>query len=376
MDLKILGCGCITLASFSFLVFDFLTYAPAPNTLAALPHPVTSIQAYAPAALQYATREIMQAPANAATPVIAASRSTNKRLTPRLSHFAHPSVTGFLSPAGFSRPNWKPQTHGLAITASPFETQRFVVMLDPGHGGTDPGAVSHNGLLEKHLTLDIAQRTRLYLSKYTNIDVIFTRETDKGLSRNSRVKKIKESNADLLISLHFNDLPQTDVALVETYYAGRHNIKESLAKRYEDGELTKHNHTDQQHHSNNFSFTRSSKQLATILQQHVFTEISTTNLNAENAGVKKDTLFVLTRSYKPSALIEITVLSNPAEAVKLTTNDYRNRLAKALANGILEYRQSTINTHLIDPGENKRSPSLVRLLPTTKDTAQNTGRSV
>lgn len=376
MDLKLLGCGCITLASFCFLVFDFLTHVPAPNTLAALPHPVTSNRAFAPAALHHATREIMQVTANASASVIAVSGSTNERLTPRLRHFAHPSVAGFLSPDGFSRPNWKPQTHGLAITALPFETQRFVVMLDPGHGGTDPGAISYNGLLEKHLTLDIAQRTRLYLSKYPNIDVIFTRETDKGLSRNSRVKKIKKSNADLLISLHFNDLPQTDVALVETYYAGRHNIKESLAKRYEDGELTKHSHAGQQHSSNNFSFTRSSQQLATILQQHVFTEISTTNLNAENAGVKKDTLFVLTRSYKPSALIEITVLSNPAEAVKLTTDDYRNRLSRALANGILEYRQSTINTHLIDPGENNRSPSLVRLLPKTKGTVQSTGRSV
>jgi N-acetylmuramoyl-L-alanine amidase len=377
MELKLFGCGCITLASFSFLIFDYLTYQPYPQTLAALSPPVTSTPAEAPVALHLTPMLITQTLATASAQVTAAQRSAGERPTPRISHFAHPPVTGFLSPDGFSRPEWKPQTSGFAITASPFETQHFVVMLDPGHGGSDPGAISHNGLLEKQLTLDIAQRTRLYLSKYPNIDVIFTRETDRGLSRKSRVRKIKNSSADLLISLHFNHLPQTDVALVETYYAGHQNIKESVARQFKDGGVAKQaNNANQQHSSNNFSFTQSSRQLATILQQHMFTEVSSINSNAKNAGVKKETLFVLTRSYRPSALIEITCLSNPSEATRLETNEYRNQLSRALVNGILEYRQSTINTRLIDPGGNDRSPSLVRLLPATKDTKQNTGYNV
>jgi N-acetylmuramoyl-L-alanine amidase len=377
MDFKLIGCSCITLASFCFLVFDYLPYKPAPQTLAALPYPVASERADAQPALHQTPRLTTQIPTATSTQVTAAQRSANERLTPRLSHFAHPPVTGFLSPGGFSRPNWKPQTSGLEITTTPFETQSFVVMLDPGHGGTDPGAMSHNGLVEKHLTLDIAQRTRLYLSKYPNIEVLFTRETDKGLSRNSRIRKIKKSSADLLISLHFNNLPQTDLALVETYYAGRHNIQESLTKQRENGKVPTHsNMANQRHGSNGFSFTQSSQNLASILQQHIYREVRATNPNAENAGVKKNTLFVLTRSYKPGALLELTCLSNPAEAIRLETADYRNRLASALADGILEYRQSTINTRMIDPGKNDKSPSLVRLLPASKGTIQKPGRAV
>ncbi|MFT4729348.1 MAG: N-acetylmuramoyl-L-alanine amidase [Granulosicoccus sp.] len=373
MDLKLIGFSCLTLASFSFLVFDYLTYKPAPQTSNGLIHPFEGEITNAPVVPHPPPSLATQIPAAADAQVTAKQRATNEIPTPNLSHFAHPTVTGFLSPDGFTRPSWKPQTSGLEISATPLETQRFVVMLDPGHGGTDPGAMSHNGLVEKHLTLDIAQRTRLYLSKYPNIDVVFTRETDKGLSRDSRVQKIKKSSADLLISLHFNHLPQTNIAVVETYYADRHNIKESLAKQREDGKVPTHNfRADQQHHSSKLSFTQSSQKLASILQQHMFTEVRSANSNAENAGVKKDTLFVLTRSYMPSALIEITCLSNPTEAIGLMTNEYRNRLSSALANGILEYRQTTINTGLIDPGKNDRSPDRIRLSPTTNDTEKNT----
>jgi N-acetylmuramoyl-L-alanine amidase len=360
MDLKLIGFSCLTLASFSFLVFDYLTYKPAPQTSNGLIHPVESELTNTPVVPHPIPRLATQIPATTDAQVTAPLRPTNEIPTPKLSHFAHPTVTGFLSPDGFIRPSWKAQTSGLAISATPLETQRFVVMLDPGHGGTDPGAMSHNGLVEKHLTLDIAQRTRLYLSKYPNIEVVFTRETDKGLSRDSRVQKIKKSNADLLISLHFNDLPQTNIALVETYYAGRHNIKESLAKQRENGNVPTHNNRAiQQHQSSKLSFIQSSQKLASILQQHMFTEVSSANSNAENAGVKKETLFVLTRSYMPSALIEITCLSNPTEAIGLTTNEYRNRLSSALADAILEYRQTTINTGLIDSGKIDRSPDIV-----------------
>lgn len=386
MDLRLLSCSCLTAASLSFLIFDFLTYTP---TSVVQSKSVEDKSANVPLNLNPTPKLIERNSAGESSVVQAVQavqavqtlsakqRSPNERVTSRLSHFAHPSFTGFLNPKGFSRPSWKAQTSGLAITKTPFETQRFVVMLDPGHGGTDPGATSHNGLIEKHLTLDIAKRTRLYLSKYPNIDVIFTRETDTGLSRDSRVKKIKNSRADLMISLHFNDLPQTDLALVETYYAGRGNIQESLAKQYREGALPRHNkYEDQRDSSNSLSFTHSSQQLATILQQHVFGEVNSKNSNAENAGVKKDTLFVLTRSYKPSALIEITCLSNPAEAMRLTTNEYRNQISSAVADAILEYRQSTINSRMIDRGENLRSPSLVRRLPETKHTQKNTGQSV
>ena len=384
MDLKIVGCSFISLACLSYLVVDYLTYQPTlPSQQIQPSHPAASHQM----ASLLATEQLVERPtqsASAEKPVLAPQQKLVKeqqvvktKPVARLSHFDHPRVTGFLNPQGFLRPQWTPETTGLAVSATPLETQRFVVMLDPGHGGSDPGAKSPNGLLEKELTLDIAQRTKLYLSKYPNIEVVFTRDADVGLSRNSRVQKIKRSGADLLLSLHFNDLPQTDVTLVETYYAGGHNIEESRAKQRESGKTQQHNHGTHSHHdSNSFSFTHSSQQLANILQRHVYNEVSAYNSNAENAGVKNDTLFVLTRSYKPGALIEITCLSNPAEAAKLESNEYRNQLSRALANGILEYRRSTTQTGLINIKKTYDSPNLVRRPSATENPEKHSEHSV
>ena len=377
MDLKLFGCGFVSLSCFSFLVFDYLTYNPTPHETTALKQSSLLVRAnesnvkLQTKAVDATTALPVAAPANALneksednTQTIAQQNAAHDKARKRIQSktYESASITGFLEPQGFSRPNWRPQTEN-GIPIGLFETQRFVVLLDPGHGGIDPGAISHNGLQEKQLTLDIAKRTRLYLSNHPNIDVVFTRDTDEGLSRDERLQKITDSDADLLISLHFNNLPQTDLALVETYFAGQRNIQESLDKQRENNGASDHGYVKTLNTSNHFPFTRSSQHLANILQQHVYNEVSAYNSNAENAGVKKDTLFVLTRSFTTSALIELTCLSNPAEAQKLETVEYRNRLSSALADAILEYRRSTIYTRMFGPDKPKRSPSLVRFSP-------------
>jgi len=256
-----------------------------------------------------------------------------------LTHFASPAITGFLNPAGFDRPEWQeleqPHLTGKEKPLAP----RFVIMLDPGHGGVDPGAKAHNGLLEKDLTLDIARRVRLFLSEFSELEVLLTRDHDHGLSRQDRVDSIRRSEADMVISLHFNHLPQTEVTLVESYYAGPENIAESRAARIkagnEAGLQRTHSHNTEDH-----SFTHGSKRLAKTIQQKVFNEVSYDNADADNAGVKQETLFVLTRSFTPGVLIELTCISNVSEAEKLNTEDYRDRLAAALADGIRSYRDS------------------------------------
>lgn len=202
---------------------------------------------------------------------------------------------------------------------------RLVVALDPGHGGTDPGSEAHNGLVEKELTLDMAKRVELFLSEIDNVDVIMTRSTDRGMSRQSRVNKIQAVDADVVVSLHFNHLPQTDVNLVESFYADRHNVIESLEKQ------------NRSPSSVNLDFTSASKDLAGILHKKVFNEVASVNENVTDAGVKNDTLFVLTRSFTPGVLLELTCISNPAEAERLATEEYRNQLAASIADGLRDY---------------------------------------
>jgi len=256
-----------------------------------------------------------------------------------LTHFAPPAITGFLNPDGFYRPAWQqletPQIIGNEKPVAP----RFVIMLDPGHGGVDPGAKAHNGLLEKDLTLDIAKRVRLFLSEFSDLEVLLTRDHDHGLSRQDRVDSIRKSRADMVVSLHFNHLPQTEVTLVESYYAGPENITESRAARIKASNEAGLQRT-LSHNAEDLSFTHGSKRLAESIQQKVFNEVSYDNADADNAGVKQETLFVLTRSFTPGVLIELTCISNVSEAEKLNTEAYRDRLAAALADGIRSYRDS------------------------------------
>ena len=223
-----------------------------------------------------------------------------------------------------------------AATKQRKTNDKFVIMIDPGHGGTDPGSIGHNGLKEKILTLDIAKRAQRFLSEFDDISVQLTRDGDNGMSRKNRVRKVKQSNADMVVSLHLNHLPQADVNLVETFYAAPHNIRESLEKQRVEAStngLMKMANA----HNYDLSFTQGSRQLATLMQKRVFEEVIHNNPNTDNAGVKQDTLYILTRSFTPGVLIEMSCLSNIQEAERLADPAYRDKLAAALADGIRDY---------------------------------------
>ena len=219
------------------------------------------------------------------------------------------------------------------------EPKQWVIMLDAGHGGSDPGSEAPNGLVEKELTLDIAQRASQFLSELDNVKVVLTRDGDHGMSRWSRVNKVKRSKADVVISLHFNHLPQNEVNLVETYYAGQRNIMESQAKQLEEQGKQP---VIKMGSGKRYSFTQQSARLANIMQNRVYNEVRLDNPLAADAGVKQDTLFILTRSFTPGVLIELSCLSNEIEAKKLASEAYRTRLAASLADGIRDYLHSEL----------------------------------
>jgi len=220
---------------------------------------------------------------------------------------------------------------------------RFAVMIDPGHGGDDTGTRAANGLLEKDLTLDIARRLRAELAAEA-IDVSLTRDRDIRLSRDERVAAVRAAGADLLLSLHFNMLPERDIALVETYYAHAANIVDSRARRRLAGQLPLAGHEE----PGDVSFTRGSERFARLLQRRVFDAVASGNGRAVDAGVKRDTLFVLTRGLTSGALVELSCLSNAAEAERLMGESYREELVEALAGAVREYRRLS---NIVAPAE-------------------------
>ena len=242
---------------------------------------------------------------------------------------------GLLEPVGFSRRHWRSFAHVPPQIGTKRPPPRYVVMLDPGHGGQDSGAIGPTGLLEKHLTLDIARRVALFLSEIDEIELKMTRDDDTGLARRERVDKVRASEADLVVSLHLNHLPQTDVTLVESYYAGAQHLagnghSHQIIASLSPGAAMNEDAGAQ-------AFARRSARIADILQSSVYNEVSFANADAVNAGVKQRRLFVLSESHTPGVLVEMTCLSNPAEEARLSTEEYRNRLAASIADGIRAY---------------------------------------
>ena len=260
------------------------------------------------------------------------------------------AFSALLEPGGIERPHWRSFEHAApSPRAASRDPANFLVVIDPGHGGSDPGARGPNGLLEKHLTLDIARRVRLFLSEIDGIDVVLTRERDHGLSRLNRVSAVRRSEADLFVSLHFNHLPQSGITLVESFYASPENIVESRERRRarSDAEMPGALRRTAADPLPDLLFTRGSARFAHLAQRRVYDEVGRDNGEALDAGVKEHTLYMLTRSFTAGALVELTCLSNAEEAERLTDESYRDGLAAGLADAIREYRAS-LETNPLD----------------------------
>ncbi len=179
-----------------------------------------------------------------------------------------------------------------------------VILIDPGHGGIDPGAVGYNGLLEK----DIVLKTGKYLQNILNqagAEVVMTRTTDTELSRRKRedlslrVDLANKKNADLYISIHVNSFPSSRWRGAQTFY--QKNQPES-------------------------------KKLAEAIQSELVTTMKNTTRKA-----KPEDYYTTRNTNMPAVIVEIGFISNPAEAQLLADNDYQRKLAYAICSGIAKY---------------------------------------
>lgn len=173
---------------------------------------------------------------------------------------------------------------------------RPVVIVDPGHGGKDPGAIGIGGLQEKNVILPISKRVAQLLEE-KGIQAVLTRDSDYFVGLQGRVDIGERANADLFVSIHANSLPtRPDISGLETYYFDSGN---GLAQ-------TIHNN---------------------VLQ----------NVNIRDRRVRKARFYVLRKSSMPAVLVEVGFVTGNQDAPKLATSDYQNQLAEAIVRGILQY---------------------------------------
>lgn len=178
---------------------------------------------------------------------------------------------------------------------------QYVVYLDPGHGGTDPGA-SGNGIIEKNLNLTIALGVRNKLESM-GIKVYMSRDTDTFVSLQDIAAGANSVNPDVFVSIHQNSFSNTSANGIETYWYNNNN----------------------------------SKELATYLQDKLIA-----NTNANNRGVKKEEFYVIKNTSMPSSLVECGFITNAAEATNLKSTSYQNKIIDAIANGIQDYLKANI----------------------------------
>ena len=203
-----------------------------------------------------------------------------------------------LPPTG-SIPVPAPSTSGLPPQLPRVPNGRIVVVVDPGHGGPDPGAVGIGGLQEKGVVLDISQQLAGLLERQ-GVQAVLTRPDDRDLDLEPRVQLAERINASVFVSIHANSisLSRPDVNGLETYY---YNSGARLARTVHDSILR--------------------------------------NVGIQDRGVRSARFYVLRKTSMPAILVEVGFVTGADDAAKLSNPAFRAQMAAAIAQGVLQYIQ-------------------------------------
>ncbi len=229
----------------------------------------------------------------------------------------------------------KPPEVGLAAALG-LTVKRIV--LDPGHGGKDPGAV-WKGLYEKNLVLDICKRAAPKLRKLLGAEVLLTRTRDRFLPLEDRTAFANTHDADIFVSVHLNAAASHRLSGVETYFLNLASDEESMRVAARENATTKRSISDLQVILNDLmlnSKINESNRLARALQKTLVATLRK-HYRVRDLKVKQAPFYVLIGARMPAVLCELGFITNPTEHQRLASRRYRERLADALAHGIAAY---------------------------------------
>lgn len=221
------------------------------------------------------------------------------------------------------------------------------VVIDPGHGGRDPGAIGAKGTMEKEITLDVSIKLKARLDKLGQFNVLLTRNEDITLSLADRVAFAKGNNADLFVSIHVNALPNKSVNIIETYYFGAPRTPETLRLAELENSGSHFSLAELDLILADFEDTlkrQESAKLAKFIQGSLFKNIKRQDAQVLNIGIKMAPFVVLSQTGVPSVLVEISCISKIEQEAKLASVNYRSDIAGYLEDGITAYleMQNTI----------------------------------
>ena len=209
------------------------------------------------------------------------------------------------------------------------------VIIDPGHGGKDPGTI-HNELVERDVTLDIAKRVGALLAA-KGVQVCYTRTDNTWVSLDTRAYKANQVRADILLSIHLNANTVDTPCGLETY------IADATASTPEAGKVAGMENDAgglKNVASPGSAQVQDSRHLAETVQRCSLSFLKEKGFTVHDGGVKSAPLKVLLGAAMPGILVEVGYCSNPQEARNLTASSYRQAVAEGLASGILTHLNS------------------------------------
>ncbi|MCK4304454.1 MAG: N-acetylmuramoyl-L-alanine amidase, partial [Candidatus Eisenbacteria sp.] len=239
----------------------------------------------------------------------------------------------------------------------------WIVIIDPGHGGRDPGVVTRRARLkEKDVVLDVALRLKRVLDPEAGVEVRLTRDQDMFLGLRDRVVRSEALGGDLFLSIHVNGCRQQAARGAEVFFLSLRGATSAAARELEALENSVDATQDPMlGEMAELPFAVDLLQTDTILRSSFLAETILDALDqsglAATRGVKQANFAVLRSCRLPSALIELGFMSNPEDARKLGSASHRQALAETIAIGLLEF-QRRYARHTEAPSErtSKASP--------------------
>ena len=250
--------------------------------------------------------------------------------------------------------------------------KKFTVVIDPGHGGKDVGAIgSVLKLNEKNINLAVSLELGALLEGEKDVKVIYTRKTDEFVPLDERPRIANKAKADLFISIHTNAAKNKTAAGIETYVVGSSAANMEVAMRensvilYEEDYKTRYEGFDPNSSESyimfefmQFAFMDQSLNLASCVQD----ELKTT-CNRSDRGVRQAGFLVLKHTSMPSILVELGYISNSEEEVYLNQEKSQKKLAQAIYNAFLVYKTNYEKKSSVAFDESKRESKKEEVIP-------------
>ena len=218
------------------------------------------------------------------------------------------------------------------------------IIIDPGHGGKDPGAIGYRGTKVKDIALDVSKRLAKKIERNSKTKVILTREEDVFVRLQDRTKFANANEGDLFISIHTNAAEDRRASGFETFLIGP-NKNEAAIKvaARENAALELEGFSGKQLTNEDLikatiaqsAFAAKSEEFASLVQNEIRKRVQ-----SKDRGVKQAGFYVLMGASMPNVLIELGFISNPNEEKKLNSSSYRDMLATSIYYAVLKYQKS------------------------------------